>query len=74
MRENNSDGYDFFLYDEPHGDEFFIIDKSTSPATWYRLDGTPFTVPPGLKPRTREEIVRLAMRRGWTRGALVQIE
>ncbi len=38
----NQDWYqDLQLYDEPHGDEFFVIDTATSPPTWYHLDGTP---------------------------------
>ena len=51
------------LYDEPHGDEYYVVDHSESPPAWYRLDGTAFGHESARSP---EEIVRAAIDRGWT--------
>jgi len=54
------------LYDEPHGDEYFIIDCSVSPPVWYRLDGTVFEATGEAPCRTAHEVVVAAIGRGWT--------
>jgi hypothetical protein len=59
---------DLQLYDEPHGDEFFLIDTATSPPSWYHLDGTP--VGPGKPKHSQMEILQAAVSRGWTPARL----
>lgn len=54
------------LYDEPHGAEFFLVDHSTSPPTWYNLDGTLSSSAGEASPRSAEAIRSVASRRGWT--------
>jgi hypothetical protein len=55
------------LYDEPNGNDFFIIIHSIrhSKPVWYRLDGTKMNGAhcPDIP---REWIINLAIRHGWT--------
>jgi hypothetical protein len=52
------------LYDEPQGDDYYIIDHSTDPPTWYLLDGTAVERARPVRPQI--EVVRAAISRGWT--------
>jgi hypothetical protein len=54
------------LHDEPHGDEYFIVDHSTAPPTWYRLDGSVWSWHDGVTVRPPGEIARAAAAHGWT--------
>jgi hypothetical protein len=58
------------LYDEPNGDEFFVIDHSTSPPTWYKLDGSVIKIRNNVTPIPKAELLEEIRRKNWTLEAL----
>lgn len=64
MAEDKEWYQDLQLYDEPNGDEFFLVDTGASPPYWYRLDGTP--VGSGKPRHSQTEMLEAAVCRGWT--------
>lgn len=61
------------LYDEPHGDEYFVIDPTGRFPVWYRLDGSVFSDTHGQDVRSRELVVWAIERRGWTNDKLYKV-
>ena len=54
------------LYDEPHGDEFYVIDFWGKYPVWYRLDGSVFTNDYQQVVRPPELVLWAIQQRGWT--------
>lgn len=59
------------LYDEPHGNEFFIVDYDVTPPDWYRLDGRIYALGASDHvPRDPRAVFAFAVMHDWVPEAL----